>query len=338
MKIKRGKHKLTFLVIREANRKVIRFRLSAFLLYAVPMLFLTVVCIALLLHAENLKVKLEKQELATELKLRSAAYKQVIDLKNLTIAHLQDEIIDLATRSDEVRHKVELLEQLEREIREVAEGEMTSEELERLAVGESDKDMRPVSISSYREENGVGGIEQLIDTEDAEEVASFARDDLSALDRQISALLDDLSMAREDLIAYLHNQRTTPTYWPTDSTRITSHYGYRRDPFTRRSAFHGGIDIGGKSGDPIYAAADGIVTSAGYSRGHGYNVTIKHPSGIITRYAHLRKYEVEKGQKVLQGERIGQLGSTGRSTGPHLHFEVIEDGKNVDPLTYLDNE
>lgn len=338
MKIRRGKHKLTFLIIREANQKVLRFRLSAFLLYAVPMVVLSVICVALLLHAENLKVKLEKQELATELKLRSAAYKQVIDLKNLTIEHLQDEIIDLATRSDEVRYKVELLEQLERDIREVTEGEMTSEELERLAIGETDKDFRPVSIASYREGNGVGGIEQAIAMEDAEEVASFAKSDLSALDRQISALLDDLSIAREDLIAHLHNQRTTPTYWPTESTRITSDYGYRRDPFTRRSAFHSGIDIGGKSGDPVYAAADGVVTSAGYSSGHGYSVTIKHPSGMTTRYSHLRKYEVEKGQKVLQGEKIAQLGSTGRSTGPHLHFEVIENGKTVDPMTYLDNE
>lgn len=341
MKTKRGKQRFTFLVIREANQKVIRFRLSAWLLYAIPLIGLSMIGLALFLHADNQKVKLENQELAMELKLRSAAYKQVIDKKNLTIEQLQDEIIDLAARSDEVRYKVEQLEQLEQQIREVTEGEMSTEELERLATGESARSNdRPVSIASFREqsERGMGGIEQLVDLDSAEEVAAFARQDLSILDEQISVLLDDLSIAKEDLIAYIHNQRTTPTYWPTASTRVTSKFGYRKDPFSRRSAFHSGIDIGGKSGDPVYAAADGIVTDAGYDRGHGYYVTIKHPSGLSTRYSHLRKYLVEKGQRVEQGEQIAQLGSTGRSTGPHLHFEVIENGKNVDPMTYLDNK
>lgn len=338
-RLKRGKHKLTFLVIREANQRVIRFRLSAFLLYLIPLAGLSLACLALILHAENLKVKLEKQELATELRLRSAAYKQVIDLKNLTIEHLQGEIIDLASRSDEVRHKVEQLEQLERQIREVAEGDLSSEELERLAAGENaGSGDRPVSIASYRDDNGMGGIEQPVDPDNAEEAAAFAKRDLSVLDRQISALLDDLSIAREDLIAYLHNQRVTPRFWPTDSTRVTSKFGYRKDPFTHRTAHHSGIDIGGKSGDPIYAAADGIVSEVGFDRGHGYYVTIKHAGGITTKYSHLRKYLVEKGQRVEQGEQIALMGSTGRSTGPHLHFEVMENGKHVDPMTYLENE
>lgn len=338
MKFKWGKHRLTFLVIREANRGVIRFRMSAFLLYLIPLIGLSILCLALYLHADNLKIKLEKQQLATELKLRTAAYKQVIDLKNLTIEQLQGEIIDLAAQSDEVRYKVEILEQLEQQIREVAEGDMTSEELEQLAIGEAYAGGfdRPVSIASYDAKGGMGGIEQAVDPADAQDVLSFAKEDLLRLDKKISDLMDGLSIAREDLIAYMHNQRTTPTFWPTESTRITSEFGYRKDPFTRRSAYHAGIDIGGKSGDPVYAAADGVVTHVGYDRGNGYNVIVKHENGISTRYSHLRKYLVEKGQKVLQGEKIALLGSTGRSTGPHLHFEVLKNGENVDPMKYLD--
>jgi len=339
MKLNRGKHKLTFLVIREANRKVIRFRLSAFLLYLIPLACLSLACIALLLHAENLKMKLEKQQMATELKLRTAAYKQVIDMKNLTIAELQNEIVDLASRSDEVRDKVEQLEQLEREIREVTGGELTSEELERLATGDIyGGDGRKVSIASYDDDEGygVGGTELPVDPDDPETLAEFAKQDLSKLDQKITSLLDGLTVARADLIEYLHLQRVTPSYWPTDSTRITSEFGYRKDPFTRRTAYHAGIDIGGRSGDPVYAAADGVVSAVGYERSHGYYVTIKHENGLQTNYFHLRKYLVSKGQKVEKGEKIALLGSTGRSTGPHLHFEVVENGKNVDPLNYLD--
>jgi len=338
MKMNRGKQKLTFLVIREANRKVIRFRLSAFLLYMIPLACLSLACVALLLHAENLKMKLEKQQMATELKLRTAAYKQLIDMKNLTIAQLQDEIVDLASRSDEVRDKVERLERLEREIREVTGGELSSEELERLATGDIyDGDGRKVSIASYDDgEYGMGGPALPVNPDDPEALAEFAKRDLSKLDQKITSLLDGLSVARADLIEYLHLQRVTPSYWPTDSTRITSEFGYRKDPFTRRTAYHAGIDIGGRSGDPVYAAADGVVSAVGYDRSHGYYVIIKHENGLKTNYFHLRKYLVSKGQKVEKGEKIALLGSTGRSTGPHLHFEVVENGKNVDPLNYLD--
>jgi len=339
MKRKRNKHKITFLVIREANRKVIRFRLSAALLYLIPLVGLTLACLSLYLHAENLKMRLEKEQLAAELRLRSAAYKQALDLKNLTIEQLQGEILDLAAQSDEVRSKVEQLEQLERQIREVTGWELSGEELERLATGASSGGGRTVSISSYQDENddnGMGGIEYPVDPDDPEAMAAIAKQDLSALDLQISKLLDDLSVAREDLIAYLHELRVTPTYWPTVSTRVTSSFGYRKDPFSRRTAYHAGIDIAGKSGDPVYAAAEGVVVDAGFDRGQGYYVTIRHEGGLKTNYFHLQKYLVKKGQRVEQGEKIGLLGSTGRSTGPHLHFEVVKNGKNVDPMTYLD--
>ena len=339
-KRKRDGGKITFLVIREANRKVIRFRLSAVLLYLIPLVGLSVACLALYLHAENLKIRLEKEQLATELRLRTAAYKQAIDLKNVTIEHLQEEILDLAARSDEVRSKVRQLEQLERQIRKVADGELSGEELERLATGAaSGGGQRTVSISSYvedRDDGGMGGLLYPADPDDPEAMAAVAKSDFTELDRRITRLLDDLSIAREDLIAYLHKQRVTPSFWPTESSRVTSSFGYRKDPFTRRTAFHAGIDIAGRSGDPVYAAADGVVTEAGYDRGLGYYVTIRHEGGLKTNYFHLRKYLVKKGQRVEQGEQIGLLGSTGRSTGPHLHFEVVENGKNVDPMTYLD--
>lgn len=116
--------------------------------------------------------------------------------------------------------------------------------------------------------------------------------------------------------------------WPVNG-KITSSYGYRS------SGFHNGLDLGAKYGTTVKAAAGGKVTLAAYSGGYGYCVLIDHGNGIKTRYAHLSKMSVKKGDTVLRGEKIGEIGSTGNSTGPHLHFEVIKNGKTQNPINYL---
>ena len=113
--------------------------------------------------------------------------------------------------------------------------------------------------------------------------------------------------------------------WPTEGSRITQYYSWR----------HHGLDIGNKTGTPLYAADTGTITYRGWSKGYGYRIDIDHGGGKKTRYAHLSKFFVEKGQKVGKGETIGAMGSTGWSTGPHLHFEVIISGKKYNPLNYL---
>ena len=117
--------------------------------------------------------------------------------------------------------------------------------------------------------------------------------------------------------------------------RITSRMGFRIDPFTKRRAYHTGIDIAGKPGTPVYASQFGRVTFCGYRGNYGKSVVIVHPQGYQTLYAHLDKITVKKGQAITQGERIGTVGNTGRSTGPHLHFEVHQNGKLVDPLKVI---
>ena len=115
----------------------------------------------------------------------------------------------------------------------------------------------------------------------------------------------------------------------------SSGYGWREDPMRKRSKFHHGCDYRGKSGTPILAAGDGTVIFAGRRGGYGKVVFVDHGGGIVTRYAHLRRIETTVGASVGGGERIGQLGSTGRTTGPHLHFEVRLAGRSVDPNTAL---
>lgn len=126
--------------------------------------------------------------------------------------------------------------------------------------------------------------------------------------------------------------------WPVpDSYRITSHFGVRKDPFTGQQRRHAGIDIGAPTGTDIVAAASGVVTVAEYHRSYGNVIIIEHGNNIRTLYAHIRHggIMVKPGQHVERGQKIAEVGSTGRSTGPHLHFEVHENGVQVDPMKYL---
>ncbi|QFT76332.1 Murein DD-endopeptidase MepM [Erythrobacter sp. THAF29] len=127
-----------------------------------------------------------------------------------------------------------------------------------------------------------------------------------------------------------------PQVVPAANQRITSSFGYRRDPFNGRAAMHKGIDFKGARGSPIMAAAKGEVIYAGWKAGYGKFVEISHGNGLTTRYAHMSRIDVKTGQQVDGGETLGGLGSTGRSTGPHLHFEVRINNRAVNPRPFLE--
>jgi murein DD-endopeptidase MepM/ murein hydrolase activator NlpD len=117
--------------------------------------------------------------------------------------------------------------------------------------------------------------------------------------------------------------------------RFTSQYGYRRDPKTGGRRMHKGVDFAAGMGTPLYATADGVVTHSGWQSGYGRLVKIQHEFGIETRYAHLSKLRVKVGQRVSRGQRIGDMGASGRVTGVHLHYEVRVGGKAVNPMIYI---
>ena len=120
-----------------------------------------------------------------------------------------------------------------------------------------------------------------------------------------------------------------------DSFRFTSGFGFRRDPKTGGRRMHKGLDFAGPHGTDLFATADGVVKKAGWSSGYGRMITIQHEFGIETRFAHLSKIRVKVGQRVSRGDHIGDMGSTGRSTGVHLHYEIRVGGKAVNPMTYI---
>lgn len=126
--------------------------------------------------------------------------------------------------------------------------------------------------------------------------------------------------------------------WPVPASieqRLSSGYGMRKDPFHGRQAFHGGIDIAAATGTPVLASAEGRVSRVETGKGLGKFVAVEHRDGTESYYGHLSAQSVRIGQRVMQGQKVGELGSTGRSTGPHLDYRIKKDGKNVNPMTVL---
>jgi murein DD-endopeptidase MepM/ murein hydrolase activator NlpD len=127
-----------------------------------------------------------------------------------------------------------------------------------------------------------------------------------------------------------------PTSMPAAVGLMSSGFGYRSDPFTGSGAMHAGLDFKGPIGTPILAAADGKVTFAGWQGGYGNCIEITHANGLVTRYAHMSSFTAALGADVKRGVQIGRMGSTGRSTGSHLHFEVRINGSAINPLKFLE--
>ena len=179
---------------------------------------------------------------------------------------------------------------------------------------------------------------------------SQLRQDLSVIDAQIQTVRAEIRSLDARLASLRSEERVTidqlrlmeralaaiPTAMPAASMMMSSGFGYRADPFTGAAAMHAGLDFKGAVGTPILAAAEGRVVLAGFNGGYGNSVEIRHANGIVTRYAHLSGLNVRKGQMVERGVRIGRMGSTGRSTGSHLHFEVRLNGQAINPRKFLE--
>ena len=144
----------------------------------------------------------------------------------------------------------------------------------------------------------------------------------------------------QELVEYLEDQKSllksTPSVWPVKGW-LTSTFGYRSSPFTGRRELHQGLDIATRSGTPIIAPADGLVVFAGREGGFGNMIIIDHGYGITTRYGHCSSLDVKLGQKIKRGDIVARVGSTGRSTGPHVHYEVAVNGVSVNPSRYILN-
>lgn len=159
------------------------------------------------------------------------------------------------------------------------------------------------------------------------------------LEREEDKLIEDANRLYQELQQIIDPNSPVVAdkwVWPTPSSRyITYYYGWRMHPVYNKEKFHTGIDIGASSGAKIVACGNGTVTKATWYGGYGNCVIIDHGGGITTLYGHMSSISVKKGQKVTAGQQIGKVGSTGVSSGPHLHLEFIKNGQTVDPLNYV---
>ncbi|GGE67271.1 hypothetical protein GCM10011533_19460 [Streptosporangium jomthongense] len=185
----------------------------------------------------------------------------------------------------------------------------------------------------FNQPAAVGGPEESLPTD------SFSAPDLTRMidelerkmqDREQQLRLLDQVSSRQKLEDELYLEGRPITWgW------LSSRYGYRSDPFTGKRTWHAGVDLAGKEGSDIISVAGGVVTYASERFGYGNLVEVDHGDGLVTRYAHCKTIKVEVGDVVQKGQVLALMGSTGRSTGPHVHFEVIRNGKTENPETYI---
>lgn len=229
----------------------------------------------------------------------------------------QDEINSFAHETQQLLKRMQEIEDL---------AELVADRLG-LSPGEGETGSQGGALSDERR--------QYASRSDEDRVLDRAANNLAVLQNLIPERADTLETLKGEVDEYNRRLAATPSIWPCRG-RVTSGFGMRRSPFGRGiSKFHHGVDIASSHGTPIYATADGQVSFAGYRRGYGNLVIIRHGYGFQTCYAHLSGFAVSSGQWVKRGRVIGYMGRTGTATGVHLHYEVHVNGVAVNPARYM---
>ncbi|SDE30536.1 Peptidase family M23 [Paenibacillus sp. UNCCL117] len=326
MNFKWFRSKLTFLIIPGADESVVRFKLSRGVVCCALLSALLAAGSAACLHIRHLSSAASTFHRTSELSGKAVKLEQALQSKDRRIEELQSEVFALSRQAAEVRMRIEAMKKLERDLHQLAPGALDRNAGEGAAA---------LPLPASQVFLGMGGPNFPAEPEDTIRIAAATGHTFTLLEREIDRIATGLSDSRSRLLEKRERQRRTPSLWPTVSRIVTSSYGYREDPFTGKLSFHRGIDIAGKLDDPVFAAASGVVHQAGYDKLHGHHVIVEHSNGLRTWYMHLNQVAVTQGEQVEQGQTIGGLGTTGRSTGPHLHYEVLLDGKSTDPRVYL---
>ncbi|MBD0379569.1 M23 family metallopeptidase [Paenibacillus sp. WST5] len=313
------------MIIPGANRRTVRIKLPHSSLYVVPSVivlvwigfFVTIYLMNTYFHktTSSMQQSFDGQE------------RQLVDqitLKNSELEQLQNNLIDLSQQTDEFKAKLEEIKKLEHVVQLMSQTGGTS----KISAASN-------SGSFSGTGSDVGGTEVPVNSQEVSQLVSSTKQDLSSLVGDINALLANLTESEAKLKEAERLRNITPTLWPTDSRNITSGFGIRKDPFTQKPTMHTGLDLDGELNDAVYVTAAGKVVQAGYDNQHGYHIIVDHTRGLRTVYMHLNKMLVKRGESVTKGQKIGLMGTTGRSTGTHLHYEVHKNGVEINPSPYL---
>ncbi|MCX7943891.1 MAG: peptidoglycan DD-metalloendopeptidase family protein [Deltaproteobacteria bacterium] len=284
------------------SKKSILVGLGVFCVLAI-LFFIVVIHYAFLqdMAWENLHLRAENNKLSSELKDLSAETKKLAEALN---------------KVEIFKNKIKLI----------------------ASINDSDRNLSIGPIGDMNKENIIN-LPSLEDLSYLNSKTKMMR--LSILRSRVELLSGEIEINQkemEELHKYFEERkeilRSTPARWPCYGW-ITSEFGFRYDPFTGEKTFHRGIDIATSIGVPVIAPADGTVVSTGFNAGLGNEIVIDHGLGIVTLYGHLNDIKVRAGDRVIRGQTIGTVGNSGRTTGPHLHYEVIVNGINVNPRKYI---
>jgi murein DD-endopeptidase MepM/ murein hydrolase activator NlpD len=333
---------MTILVVREAHQPVRQIQLSKPLVIVVPMIALLSIS-GLIVH-----MKLQSNQQITQLQQQVYAQQYQFDVvvtnKEQAITRLQNEVIQLSAEAKNMVGKLERVSALEDELQRFINKYHTGSKVPASAStsGSTSSVTAGSAVTSSSKDsddlNGLGGEFIAVHDNEIDQLAIETYQDYEMINKMLNEMEKNLPITLKRARQTQYSLSGTPSGWPTLSARLTSNFGYRTDPFSGKAAFHAGIDIGGKIGDPIYAAAAGTVITSEASSSRGNYIVIQHPNGIQSWYLHLQKSGVAKGEQVTKGQNIGKLGNTGRSTGAHLHFEIMKNNQLVDPLNYVSSE
>lgn len=305
-KFKKEKKYFSIMLLPHSSDKVRVFRFSSPHTKILSILAITltaVICMGMFLHttiSENRRLKVQVSTLT----------ESNIEQKNL----IQEKVSELKTIKQNEINKSDIVKDFINKYKEITDNYISG----RI-------DLTKVSRSGNRSERSF--------VYDLDELKGIL-ENLQKVSQDDNSVIQELTETENKLKKYLE---AIPTLWPATG-RISSTFGSRDDPFRNKKSEHDGIDIAAGYGEKIKAAANGTVTFSDYRSGYGYTVVIDHGRGLTSLYGHASKLLSKEGKKVNKGDVIALVGSSGRSTGAHLHFEVRLNGSPVDPLKYLDKK
>ncbi len=298
-----GGKKLTFLYVQD-NASVRQFMVPRLAFYALGGIFVLGLGLIAFFGSRYLSAAAEGRHLLT---LRG---------ENL---ELRDQLVDLQQQVRGLKSEMEASASLQEQLRNIASLDPVNADMSLAGVG------GPAPMMS-----GMEGISPEV------------RTDLEVTGRELGQLLAQAKSQRtgfDEILEALQGKRETwdhtPSVRPLQFGSITSHYGRRTDPFTGQLANHRGLDFAARPGTPIRATASGVVTDCSRAGGYGLLIEIDHGNGLVTRYAHCSAITVKVGDHVERGKMIGRVGSTGRASGSHVHYEVLKNGIQLDPMSFV---
>ena len=319
---------ITFMVIPENDEKIKKISMKKSRIFTITVASVTIISILLVssfyFSFENHSLSSKNKELSINLKISQDKVKTLEEINKSQLAKM--EILKKSTiaSADYFDKRFNELTKLENKVTSLVEM-LNTNDSKKLEVPITSPIDRNIIMAKNNEV-----ISNNLDIVD--EAKSIAKEDV--IDTILKNQTEDFSKLISEVEERLKFLESRPDHYPT-SGRLSSPYGKRKDPITKKVSFHDGIDIANKIGTPVYSAGNGIVISSTYSKSYGKILIIDHGYSYKTVYAHLDKVLVNVGDEVKKGQEVAKMGNTGRSTGPHLHFEIRYNNQKIDPRTIL---